>query len=112
MTNEKAILQQRIIVGGKVWRNLTNTLIDPYQQMISELRRIIKPKCRICPHEKNKTLYAYCNYEGKCLYKSARNALMRAIKANNKCANIIQRFNKIDDKLAEQMGDKIKGEKE
>ena len=62
------------------------TLLPPYIRMVCEFTKLLKPKCRVCPHDNGTTLYAYCKHKGKCHYKAARAALFAAVKAKDKAA--------------------------
>ena len=44
------------------------TLLPPYIRMVCEFTKLLKPKCRVCPHDNGTTLYAYCKHKGKCHY--------------------------------------------
>lgn len=79
--NEQQILI-RVVERCNNIVDIANKILPPYHRMIVELTRLLKPKCRVCPHEKGTTLYKYCKHKGKCHYKAARAALVAAVRAN------------------------------
>lgn len=101
-TTLPSVQLQQVFAQARTMTDVGQALVPPFHRLMLEMTKVLKPKCRICPHEHSATIRTYCKHKGKCHYKSARNALVAALKANDKCALLFQAYDEAS-KQFEQM---------